>query len=276
MATSTVPLAGAGRQSMGVYGYLPDELRELLVRHPSLVVRDVWEAGVPTLGAVFASWAAATLVASVVKRRRAEANASEWSLAVKLCVLNWVGIVVATPFAGPVLGVLFGTPSAVPTVRPAPAVASLVVTLVVWDAWSYVAHRFLHAHAGVFRAVHRPHHRLHTAFPLAAYAVHPVELAIRSVGFVLGVLVSRTAFFSREERMPLVLVWLLMGLAHLGAAFAYASNHVCEHQERGGVAGRNACSGNFALVLPVWDSLGGTSLSVQGAEQQETTKKKES
>ena len=204
------------------------------------------------------AWLGALGLVRVVRGGR---RASEgWGGAGKLVAANWVGLAVATPFASPVLGVLFTSPWApnAPGLDVGRAVASVVVTGLCWDAWSYAAHRFLHAHGGVYRAVHRPHHRIGAAFPVAMYAVHPVELALRSVGFVLGVLVSRAAFFSQEERMPLTLVWALIALAQLGGAVAYSTDRVDEHMARGGVAGFQGPSGSFSLLMPVWDRLGGT------------------
>ncbi len=60
--------------------------------------------------------------------------------------------------------------------------ASIVLTLVVHDAYAYWTHRLMH-HRRLFSLVHRAHHRSTNPTPIAAYAFHPLEALIQA-GFL--------------------------------------------------------------------------------------------
>jgi Delta7-sterol 5-desaturase len=66
-------------------------------------------------------------------------------------------------------------------------VASLLILIVLHDAYFYWTHRALH-HRLLFRSVHSVHHRSRNPSPWAAYAFHPVEAAIHAAFLPLALL----------------------------------------------------------------------------------------
>ena len=65
---------------------------------------------------------------------------------------------------------------------------SIVVALVVHDAWFYWTHRLLHLRP-VFPRVHRIHHLSTNPTPFTAYAFHPLESVVQAAGVVLIVFI---------------------------------------------------------------------------------------
>jgi sterol desaturase/sphingolipid hydroxylase (fatty acid hydroxylase superfamily) len=67
-------------------------------------------------------------------------------------------------------------------------VVSIVLALVLHDAWFYWAHRLLHVRR-IFPFVHRIHHLSTNPTPWTAYAFHPLESVVQALGVVLIVFV---------------------------------------------------------------------------------------
>ncbi|MDX2281590.1 MAG: DUF2147 domain-containing protein [Saprospiraceae bacterium] len=63
-------------------------------------------------------------------------------------------------------------------------VVSLVLMILLHDAWFYWTHRLMH-HPKIFRHVHLVHHRSTNPSPWAAYSFHPIEAVIAAGIFIL-------------------------------------------------------------------------------------------
>lgn len=61
--------------------------------------------------------------------------------------------------------------------------ASIVLALVLHDAWFYWTHRLLHLRR-IFPIVHRIHHRSTNPTPWTAYAFHPLESVVQALGVI--------------------------------------------------------------------------------------------
>lgn len=95
-------------------------------------------------------------------------------------------------------------------------VVSLVLMILLHDAWFYWTHRLMH-HPKIFRHVHLVHHRSTNPSPWAAYSFHPVEAVIEAGIFVLVV-------FTIPAHQLALLTFLLYMIArnvlgHLGIEF---------------------------------------------------------
>lgn len=95
-------------------------------------------------------------------------------------------------------------------------VVSLVLMILLHDAWFYWTHRLMH-HPKIFRHVHLVHHRSTNPSPWAAYSFHPIEAVIEAGIFVLIV------FTIPSHRLALLTFLLYMitrnVLGHLGIEF---------------------------------------------------------
>jgi len=67
-------------------------------------------------------------------------------------------------------------------------VASIVLALVVHDAWFYWTHRLLHLRR-IFPLIHRVHHLSTNPTPWTSYAFHPAESVVQALGVMLIVFV---------------------------------------------------------------------------------------
>lgn len=134
--------------------------------------------------------------------------------------------------------------------------------IAVEDTGFYWAHRGLHSHPALYRAVHKLHHRWHHSLSIAAEATHPVEFLLgNSLPVIAGpLLVGRVHGFT-------LLQWLAFRIwetcdGHSGYALPWqpfrllpwsgtAADHEAHHY-------RN--TGNFESFLGVWDALMGTAI----------------
>lgn len=143
-------------------------------------------------------------------------------------------------------------------------VPQLIVTffglLLLNDLWFYGVHRFLHT-PWAFKHVHSVHHRSVEVTPFSSYSFHPLE------GFLLGAWIYPVALVV-PLYLPLVGALQVIGLAnnvmsHLGYELwpkwllkvpglkwvNSATFHSLHH---------NKVTGNFGLMLRVWDRMLGT------------------
>lgn len=137
---------------------------------------------------------------------------------------------------------------------------SVVLMIVVHDAYFYWTHRLLHWKP-LYRLVHHVHHRSTSPTPWAAYAFHPVEALVQS-GFYVVAVVTLPAH-------PLALVLFLLYMivrnvsGHLGfevfppwfarhplTRWHTTTTHHDLHHQRG--------RGNYGLYFTLWDGLCGT------------------
>lgn len=95
-------------------------------------------------------------------------------------------------------------------------VASIVLMILLHDAWFYWTHRLMH-HPKIFRHVHLVHHRSVSPSPWAAYSFHPAEAIIEAAFFVLIVLLLP----AHGLALFIFLVYMMLRnvLGHLGIEF---------------------------------------------------------
>jgi sterol desaturase/sphingolipid hydroxylase (fatty acid hydroxylase superfamily) len=138
--------------------------------------------------------------------------------------------------------------------------ASLVLMVLVHDAYFYWTHRLLHWRP-LFRLAHHVHHRSTSPTPWAAYAFHPVEAVIQAGIYVVIVFALPT----HPAALMLFLTYMIVRnvVGHLGfevwpAGFArhpftrwhLTPTHHDQHHLRG--------KGNYGLYFSFWDDWMGT------------------
>eukprot|EP00941_MAST-03F_sp_MAST-3F-sp1_P006146 g6146.t1 len=102
------------------------------------------------------------------------------------------------------------------------------LSFVVVDWWFYLTHRVLHL-KGVYKYIHKMHHRFKAPTAVAAMYAHPLEYGIGNLGGVaLGIVLTNCHPYTGY-------VWLCFGLmstasAHSGYFFLGAENHDIHHQ----------------------------------------------
>lgn len=100
--------------------------------------------------------------------------------------------------------------------------------VVLVDVWFYVTHIFLHV-KGVYKAIHKLHHRFKAPTAVAALYAHPVEYAIGNLGGVaIGVAVTNCHPYTGYFWFCFSL--MATSLAHSGYVFFGAENHDFHHQ----------------------------------------------
>lgn len=138
--------------------------------------------------------------------------------------------------------------------------ASMVLAIMVHDAYFYWTHRLLHWQP-LYRVAHHVHHRSTTPTPWAAYAFHPLEALIQAGAYVLIVFTVPM----HPLALMLFLVYMIVRnvLGHLGheiwpAGFArgpltrwhLTPTHHDLHHRFG--------KGNYGLYFSFWDDWIGT------------------
>jgi sterol desaturase/sphingolipid hydroxylase (fatty acid hydroxylase superfamily) len=139
-------------------------------------------------------------------------------------------------------------------------VTSLVLMVVLHDAYFYWTHRLLH-HPALFERFHRIHHLSITPTPWAAYSFHPVEAVVQAGIFPLLVFLVP----AHPVALFLFLLYMIVRnvLGHLGVevfprGFAgrrwtrlhtTTTHHDLHHRD---------FRGNYGLYFGWWDTLFGT------------------
>lgn len=134
-------------------------------------------------------------------------------------------------------------------------VGSVLLMIVLHDAYFYWTHRLIH-HPGVFRFIHRTHHRFKAPTPWAAFAFHPLE-ALISMGIVP--LIIFTMPFHQWALVCFISFMVLHNvLIHLGfqikgfwfSRHQYTTLDHDYHHLKG--------HGNYGLYFNFWDRAMGT------------------
>ena len=137
---------------------------------------------------------------------------------------------------------------------------SLVVMIVLHDAYFYWTHRAMH-HPKVYRHVHLVHHRSKNPSPWAAFAFHPLE-AVVEAGFILII-----AFILPFHPSALITFLLLMTLYN---AYGHLGYEIYPEKLRTSRIGRwlntstahnlhhEKFNGNYGLYFLFWDRWMGT------------------
>jgi sterol desaturase/sphingolipid hydroxylase (fatty acid hydroxylase superfamily) len=139
-------------------------------------------------------------------------------------------------------------------------VGSILVVIVLQDAWFYWTHRLMH-HPKLFRRIHRIHHRSTDTSPFTAYAFSPLEALVHAI-FVplvwLLVPVHEIAMFlfllfmiTRNVLGHLAIELFPSGFtaSWLGRLSTTTTHHALHHRRP---------SSNFGLYFTCWDRLAGT------------------
>ena len=139
---------------------------------------------------------------------------------------------------------------------------SVVLMVLIHDAWFYWTHRFMHL-PWIFRHIHARHHRSRTPTPWSTHAFHPLEAVVEIS--ILPVIV-----FTMPAHPAAILVFIVIlkaynTVGHMGyelfpRAFARHrlfewSNSTTHHDMHHSHVG-----GHFGLYFNVWDRLMGTNL----------------
>jgi sterol desaturase/sphingolipid hydroxylase (fatty acid hydroxylase superfamily) len=133
--------------------------------------------------------------------------------------------------------------------------ASLIVMIVVHDAYFYWTHRLLH-HRWFFRKVHRVHHLSVNPTPWSSYSFHPFEALIESLVVFLFTMIFPVHIFALGAFLLIVLLMNVVG--HLGfelipsryraglygRIFNSSTHHNLHHQKT---------KTNFGYYFSFWD-----------------------
>jgi len=139
-------------------------------------------------------------------------------------------------------------------------VVSILLMVIVHDAYFYWSHRLMH-HKWVFPYVHRLHHRFQAPTPWAAFALHPLE-SMLSLGIIPIIIFCIPyhpyALLCFISFMTLYNVYIHLGY-HLGEMSGTSIRNTTEdhdyHHKKG--------HGNYGLYFTYWDRLMGTYVSAR-------------
>ena len=241
---------------------------------------EFWMYGLPTYGVLIGSWLLACAPFFFLDRTgwaekyriqrtatghpvRAATAPEIRAKALRLVVFNWVWIAVAVVAASPALAWLFPVDAPSPSLLQAPAVGAL--WFVMHDLSFYTYHRTLHSVPWLYKHVHSLHHAFSAPFAWSSHAVHPAELALESVGAMLGPL----AWSATAGGLSLHAWWVWLAFIQLQGVMDHCGYDLpCdpfgalpgwggtrfhdEHHER--------FSGNYAAALSIIDDVMGTRL----------------
>ena len=128
--------------------------------------------------------------------------------ALRLVLFNWVLLLPVVVCAAPLLRRLFPTDAELPRLYLAPLTGLLWFLL--HDISFYCYHRTLHEVPWLYRRFHKPHHVLTAPFAWGSHAVHPVELALQSIGAMTGPLLWSVLY-----GLPLHAWWVWLSIVQL-------------------------------------------------------------
>lgn len=244
---------------------------ELVHRHPAEAYADVLHLALPTYAILCGTWLSFAVGWSYWRGggrypKLQPFEKDERRGAWRWCVANWGGMFLLTPMAGPVLGVWFGRPEVARAPTLLQSIGTILVVFSVLDVYLYAMHRALHASRPLFKVVHSVRHRFQGTFPAVSFVAHPFQLVLEGLGAVLGLLVARAVLYTKEQPMPLVLVWTLLAVLlvhnvylHCGydvpmpLPFFVSARFRDRHHQFGG-------RGNFGGITILWDRLLGTEI----------------
>ncbi len=143
---------------------------------------------------------------------------------------------------------------------PAWSVISLVLMLLVQDAWFYWSHRLMHTKL-LFKRVHLTHHRSADPTALSAFSFSPAEALIQAMPCVLVVVLVPAATWVTV--VFLMLTFLMSVIGHMGvelmpawlvqSGFGRVINTTTHHHMH-----HRSAQHNFGLYLRFWDRAFGT------------------
>jgi len=182
----------------------------------------------------------------------------------RLVLTNWTWLLPAVLAAAPVLKRLFPADAAPPAWQFVLPIALL--WFVLHDCSFYCYHRTLHEVPWLYRRFHKPHHRLTAPFAWGSHAVHPVEMALQSLGAMSGPLLWSIVF-----GLPVHAWWLWLALIqiqgvmdHSGYALPLPFDVFAMLPGFGGTRFHDEhhqyFNGNYAAALSVIDDVMGTRL----------------
>ena len=210
------------------------------------------------INALGLAWTAATIHFGLPKGLRIQDRPHHWATLrerLPLIVLNQAILMTLVWVA------MSQFDSAFSTVVPSIGVLALQLALIVVidDAWFYAWHRLMHEHKGLYRKVHRIHHKAYAPLPIEYIYVHPVEWMVGGVGPFLGLILVNAIWGT----IPAWTLWAYLIVRNLHELdihsgirsiislhiplYAPAEHHDLHHAKPG--------KGNYASTLVIWDKL---------------------
>jgi len=264
------------------------EMEALIHRHPSNLNDDVWLVGLPTFLVLVTSWILPCLVLELV----GAVMGPTWSRVLpssskaddddddnnnnnvkptnrrKVLLWNFINLLFLafiTPFASPFLSIFFGAATPLSLAEVKKHLLAALVAILVLDFWSFAFHRMMHRSPRLFRLFHAKNHFFKQRFCWTGCAMHPFELGLRKLGLFLGLIVSRSVFYSREDPMPLLLVQLAFASVNVHSACVNSGYRLPVLDSFGFLAGAKFHNDhhrfqnvNFGEITTIWDYLFGT------------------
>jgi len=195
--------------------------------------------------------------------------------AFEMVTFNWTWMLPTVSFAAPLLKHLFpaeGAPAIASSSYQVPFVMGL--WFVLHDISFYCYHRVLHEVPGLYARFHKPHHLFTAPFAWSSHALHPVEMALQSIGALSGPLL-----WSFTQGLSLRALWSWLALIqfqgvmdHTGYELPFPFDVFKYIPGCGGTAFHDdhhklfTC--NYAAVFSAIDHLMGTSRSCKEAAQE--------
>ena len=135
----------------------------------------------------------------------------------------------------------------------------VLLIIVIDDAWFYGWHRLMHEHKGLYRRIHKIHHRAYAPLPIEYIYVHPLEWMVGGIGPFVGLILVHTVWGA----IPAWTLWAYLLVRNLHELdihsgikswiglhlplYAPAEHHDLHHAKPG--------KGNYASTFTLWDKL---------------------
>lgn len=143
-------------------------------------------------------------------------------------------------------------------------VGQVVLLMVLDDIWFYGVHRLLHQHKGLYKRVHKLHHKAFAPVPIEYLYVHPAEWMTGAIGPVAGIIAL--GWVQGEMNAWIFLAWVALRTTHeldihsgvrswMSRALpllAPTEHHDLHHAK--------PTLGNYASTFRVWDRVLGTEI----------------
>lgn len=138
-------------------------------------------------------------------QQKAKVASSTRATARRMVLINFAWLLPAVVLAAPLLARCFPFDAVSPSWHLVPLIGAL--WFVLHDISFYSYHRVLHEVPWLYKTIHKPHHVFTAPFAWSSHAVHPVEMALQSVGAMSGPLL-----WSSTVGLPLHAWWVWLAV----------------------------------------------------------------